>query len=173
MNEFASPGIIEKHIYLSRGMRVMLDTDLASLYEVPTKKLNQQVRRNIHRFPPDFMVQLTWEETRRLRSQIVTLEGTGRGRYPKYAPLAFTEQGVAMLSGILNSRKAVLVNIEIMRAFVRLRVLLAGHKDLAKRLESLERKYDVHDHQIQDVFTAIRRLMNLEDPKPRKRIGFV
>jgi hypothetical protein len=113
----------------------MLDTDLADLYQVPTKVLNQAVRRNKDRFPADFMFQLTADEFSALRSQIVTLD-TGRGQHRKYLPYAFTEQGVAMLSSVLRSKQAVNVNIEIMRAFVRLRELLATHEDLANKLDS-------------------------------------
>jgi hypothetical protein len=118
-----------------RGQKVMLDTDLADLYQVPTKVLNQAVRRNKDRFPADFMFQLTADEFSALRSQIVTLD-TGRGQHRKYLPYAFTEQGVAMLSSVLRSKRAVNVNIEIMRAFVRLRELLATHEDLANKLDS-------------------------------------
>jgi hypothetical protein len=130
---------IEEFIFLCRGHKMMLDADLAKLYQVPTKVLNQAVRRNKDRFPADFMLQLTAEEFSVLRSQIVTLK-TGRGQYRKYLPYAFTEQGVAMLSIFLRSNRAVSVNIEIMRAFVRLREMLVSHKDLANKLETLEKK---------------------------------
>lgn len=146
----------------------MLDADLAELYQVPTKVLNQAVNRNKGRFPPDFMFQLTPDEFAAIRSQIVTLE-SGPGRHRKYLPHAFTEQGVAMLSSVLRSKRAVRVNIEIMRAFVRLREILATHKDLAKKLEMLERKYDV---QFKVVFDAIRQLMTPPEPK-RPKIGFL
>ena len=158
---------VERRILLLHGHKVMLSTDLAELYGVSPKVLVQAVKRNLERFPQDFMFQLTPEEARALRSQIVTLE-TGRGKYAKYLPYAFTEQGVAMLSSVLRSRRAVLVNIAIMRAFVRLRELLATHKDLARRLDDLERKYDV---QFKAVFDAIRELMKPADP-PKRRIGF-
>jgi len=146
----------------------MLDDDLAELYAVQTKVFNQAVRRNRNRFPADFMFQLTGEEYHSLRSQIVTLN-TGRGRHRKYLPYAFTEQGVAMLSSVLRSDRAVQVNIEIMRAFVRLREMLATHKDLAAKLEALEKKYD---SQFRVVFDAIRQLMIPPEPKKRK-IGFL
>lgn len=146
----------------------MLDADLADLYQVPTKVLNQAARRNKDRFPTDFMFQLTAEEFSALRSQIVTLD-SGRGRHRKYLPYAFTEQGVAMLSSVLRSKRAVSVNIEIMRAFVRLRELLATHKDLANKLEMLERKYDA---QFKVVFDAIRELMKPPVANKRK-IGFL
>lgn len=159
---------IEKSIFLIRSRKVMLDANLAELYEVPIKVFNQAVKRNKGRFPTDFMFQLTNEEFAALRSQIVTLE-TGRGRHRKYLPYAFTEQGVAMLSSVLRSKRAVAVNIEIMRAFVRLREILATHKDLANKLETLERKYDA---QFKVVFDAIRQLMTSPEPNKRK-IGFL
>jgi hypothetical protein len=146
----------------------MLDADLAVLYGVEVKVLNQAVKRNIERFPEDFMFQLTAEEAATLRSQTVTLK-PGRGRHRKYLPYAFTEQGVAMLSSVLRSRRAVLVNIEIMRAFVRLRQMLASHADLARKLEALEKKYDA---QFKVVFDAIRELMAPPTPKHKRPIGF-
>jgi hypothetical protein len=133
-DQIIPPQRIEKSIFLIRGQKVMLDADLADLYQVSTKLLNQAVKRNVDRFPADFMFQLTPEEFAALSSQIVTLE-SGRGRHRKYLPRAFTEQGVAMLSSVLRSKRAVSVNIEIMRAFVRLREILATHKDLANKLE--------------------------------------
>jgi hypothetical protein len=159
---------IEKIIYFVRGHKVMLDSDLAALYEVTTKRLNEQVRRNIRRFPGDFMFRLTSEESKSSRSQFATLN-KGRGSNLKYLPYAFTEQGVAMLSSVLNSDKAIDVNIQIMRAFVQMRRALASHADLARKIEVLESKYD---GQFRVVFEAIRRLM--EPPAPRKRrIGFI
>ena len=145
----------------------MLDSNLAELYDVPTKVFNQAIKRNQSRFPSDFMFQLTSEEFDILRSQIVTLE-TGRGRHRKYLPYAFTEQGIAMLSSILRSKRAVNVNIEIMRAFVRWREILATHKDLANKLEMLESKYDAQ-------FNGLRRIRQLmAPPAPNKRkIGFL
>jgi ORF6N domain len=159
---------IEGKILLIRGQKVMLDGDLAELYEVEAKVLNQAVRRNAERFPADFMFQLTTEEAARLRSQNVTLK-TGRGQHRKYLPYAFTEQGVAMLSSVLRSRRAVRVNIEIMRAFVRLRQLLASNAELTRKLIALERKYDA---QFKVVFDAIRELMTPPEPKKRRPIGF-
>ena len=157
---------IERKIYLVRGLKVMLDSDLAELYGVPTRRLNEQVSRNAVRFPSDFMFSLSPEELRNLKSQFATssLEHGGR-RKPTQV---FTEQGVAMLSGVLHSERAIRVNITIMRAFVRLRELLASHKDLARKLEALESKYDT---QFKVVFDAIRDLMK-EDRKDRRRIGF-
>jgi len=160
-------GAIERRIYSIRGERVMLDADLAALYGVETKALNQAVRRNLDRFPPDFMFALTLEEVGYLRSQIVTssLEHGGS----RYLPSAFTEQGVAMLSSVLRSSRAVAVNVEIMRAYVRLRALLATHAGLALKLEALEQKYD---GQFRVVFDAIRQLMAPGDLAGRKRIGY-
>ena len=159
---------IEKRIFLIRGQKVMLDSYLAALYEVPVKALNQAVRRNLGRFPSDFMFQLNYQEFGVLRSQFVTLE-PGRGRYRKYVPYAFTEQGVAMLSSVLKSERAVRVNIEIIRTFVRLRQILSSHKDLARKLEELEKKYD---SQFRVVFDAIRQLMAPPPLPPKKKIGF-
>jgi hypothetical protein len=169
---------IERSILLIRGQKVMLDRDLASLYGVTTKVLNQAVKRHKDRFPEDFMFQLTIEEARiwwtevrgsGLRSQIVTLK---RGQHIKYRPYAFTEHGILMLSSVLNSERAVKVNIEIMRAFVRLRRMLASHADLARKLRALEKKYDA---QFKIVFDAIRQLMEPppELERPKRRIGFL
>jgi phage regulator Rha-like protein len=146
----------------------MLDYDLAEIYEVKAKVLVQAVKRNKERFPDDFMFMLNNQEVTLLRSQIVTLK-TGRGRHRKYPPYAFTEQGVAMLSSVLNSERAIRVNIEIMRAFVKLREILSSHKDLARKLVELEKKYDV---QFRVVFDAIRKLMEPPPIKPAKKIGF-
>src|SRR5574342_507952 len=167
MNAPVSTATIERRILLVRGQRVMLDSDLALLYGVPTKRLNEQVRRNIRRFPADFMFQLSSDEAAALRSQNATLEA-GRGKYRKYLPYVFTEQGVAMLSSVLNSERAAQVNIEIMRAFVRLRELIATNRDLAQRLDELERRYDA---QFRGVFEAIRQLMATPE-RPRRSIGF-
>ncbi|MDO8527732.1 MAG: ORF6N domain-containing protein [Deltaproteobacteria bacterium] len=168
MTELMGADRIENCILFLRGHRVILDRDLAILYEVQTKALNQAVRRNRDRFPADFMFELTWEEVERLelRSQIVTLK---KSNHIKYLPLVFTEQGVAMLSSVLKSQRAVHVNIEIMRAFVRLRTMIATHKDLAQKLEQLEKKYD---QRFKYVFDAIRQLMEPPAPKPKKPIGF-
>ncbi len=158
---------VERCILLIRDQKVMLDSDLAKLYQVTTKRLNEQVRRNLKRFPEDFMFQLNYQEVTLLRSQIATLKN-GRGEHRKYLPYVFTEQGVAMLSSVLNSERAVQVNIEIMRAFVRLRQILATHKELAKKLQELEKKYDMR---FKAVFEAIWKLMEVE-VKPKRRIGF-
>ena len=156
---------IERHILLIRGEKVMLDSDIADLYGVGTKTLVQAVKRNIERFPADFMFQLSREEFEILRSQFVTSNRGGR----RYAPYAFTEQGVAMLSGVLRSERAVRVNVEIMRAFVRLRRILASDKKLARQLRDLEEKYDAR---FKLVFDAIRQLM--PPPAAKKRpIGFI
>jgi hypothetical protein len=145
--------MIERKILLIRGQKVMLSTDLAALYDVEPKVLIQAVKRNIERFPEDFMFQLNNQEVMNLKSQFVT---SSWGGIRRANPYAFTEQGVAMLSSILHSKRAIQVNIAIMRAFVQLRQLLATHKDLAKKLEELEKKYD---GQFRIVFEAIRRLM--------------
>ncbi len=166
----ASVQSVENRILLIRGQKVMLDSDLAELYGVSTKRLNEQVKRNLRRFPADFMFQVSKEEHQALRSHSAILE-TGRGEHSKYLPRVFTEQGVAMLSSVLSSDRAVMVNIEIMRAFVRLRAMLALHTELGNKLLDLERKYEAHDMQIRGVFEAIRQLMSPE-PKPKRRIGF-
>lgn len=159
-------GSIESAIYLIRGEKVMLDSDLAALYCVETKALNRAVKRNARRFPPDFMFRLSSEEVSRLKCQIGTSK-TGRGGR-RYLPYGFTEQGVAMLSSVLNSERAVLVNVEIMRTFVKLRKMLASNATLSRRLADLESKYD---RQFKVVFDAIRKLMS--PPLPgRKQIGF-
>ncbi len=159
---------IEQAILLIRGHKVLLDSDLALLYEVTIKSLNEQVRRNNKRFPADFMIRLTHEENNSLRSHFATLT-RGRGQHRKYLPYAFTEQGIAMLSSVLNSDRAVQVNIEIMRTFVRLRQILATHEGLARKLNALEKKYDA---QFRVVFDAIRQLMAPPEKKG-KRIGFI
>jgi hypothetical protein len=166
---------IERSILLIRGHKVMLDRDLAHLYGVTTRVLNQAVKRHEDRFPADFMFQLTMEEAKiwwtevrgsGLRSQIVTLK---RGQHIKYRPYAFTEHGILMLSSVLNSERAVQVNIEIMRTFVRLRRMLASHAELARKLEALEKRYDA---QFKIVFDAIRQLMMPPETKKRP-IGFL
>lgn len=156
---------IEKAILLIRGQKVMLDADLAALYGVETKFLVRAVKRNIDRFPADFMFQLSKEEFDDLRFHSGTSNGRG-GR--RYVPYVFTEQGVAMLSSVLRSPRAIQVNIEIMRAFIRLRRMLASTAELAKKLDALEKKYDA---QFKDVFEAIRQLMKPPEPK-RRAIGF-
>lgn len=161
-----APLTVERTIVLLRGERVMLDADLAALYGVETKMLTRAVRRNRARFPPDFMFQLTAEEDASLRIQFGSSKPGRGGR--RYLPFAFTEQGVAMLSSVLRSPRAVLVNVEIVRAFVRLRRLLATNADLARRLATLEKRYD---SKFRLVFDAIRELM--APPKKKKRpIGF-
>ena len=160
------PTTVGKAIVELREERVILDRDLAALYQVEVKALNQAVKRNRERFPPDFMFELTAEETRALRSQFVTSKPGRGGR--RYAPYAFTEQGVAMLSSVLRSDRAVQVNVEIMRAFVRLRRFLQTNVELARKLAALEKRYDAR---FRVVFDAIRELM--DPPKrPRRRIGF-
>jgi len=143
----------------------MLDSDLSGLYGVQTKVLKQAVRRNIKRFPDDFMFELTKEENQDLRSQNVTLK---RGRHPKYLPFAFTEQGVAMLSSVLNSDRAIQVNVQIMRAFTQLRKMLSSHEELKQKIEGIEKKYD---RQFKIVFDVIKQLLD-EESKPKKKIGF-
>ncbi|MBS0613508.1 MAG: ORF6N domain-containing protein [Proteobacteria bacterium] len=159
-----------RSILTLRGHRVILDAELAGLYAVETKVLVQAVKRNAARFPEDFMFQLTAPEWAALRSQIVTSKTPGRGgrRYPPYA---FTEQGVAMLSSVLGSEHAIAVNIQIMRAFVRMREILASNTALARKLNELERKYQHHDEAIAAILSAIRELMNPPAPK-RRGIGF-
>lgn len=162
-NTLVSQDQIENKIFLIRGKRVILDRDLAKLYQVETRVLNQAVRRNIARFPEDFMFQLTKEEFGNLKSQFVT---SSRGGLRKF-PLAFTEQGVAMLSSVLNSERAIQVNIQITRTFVKLRMMIANTRGLRKKIEALERKYD---EQFKIVFEAISQL--LPEEKPKRRIGF-
>jgi len=159
--------IIEKKILLIRGEKVMLDSDLAELYGVETFNLNKAVKRNIDRFPADFMFQLSKEEAESLRFQIGMSKEAGRGGR-RYLPYVFTEQGVAMLSSVLSSDRAVKVNIEIMRAFVKLRQMLASNAELARKLNDLEKKYDA---QFRVVFDAIRQLMTPPLTK-KKPIGF-
>jgi hypothetical protein len=158
---------IASSIVVVRGQRVLLDHDLARLYGVETRSLNQAVRRNRDRFPEDFMFELTEQEDASLRSQIVILD-VGRGRHRKFPTLAFAEQGVAMLSSVLRTPRAVAVNIEIMRAFVSLRRTLETTAGLARKIEALEVRYD---GQFADVFEAIRQLVLPADP-PKKRIGY-
>lgn len=162
-------GRIEKAIFLIRGEKVMVDADLAELYAVETKALNRSVKRNLKRFPADFMFQLTAKEAATLRRQIGTSKPGSGGR--RYLPNVFTEQGVAMLSSVLNSDRAVMVNVEIMRAFVRLRTLVAAHKELTAKLTELERRVGTHDEHIEAIFNAIRQLMT-PPPARVKQIGF-
>ena len=168
--------IIENKIYIIRGQKVMIDHDLAILYGVPTKVFNQAVRRNIRRFPDDFMFQLTPEESLALRSHFVTSNmrrqfGASKRGGRRYLPYAFSEHGILMLSSVLNSDRAVQVNIRIMRIFVKIREMLSAHKDLARKLGQLEQKVSGHDVDIRQIFDAIRQLM--EPPKEKRRkIGF-
>jgi len=168
MESLVSIELIEKRIFFIRGHKVMLDTDLAELYGVETFNLNKAVKRNIDRFPSDFMFQVTKDEMESLKFQFGISKTSGRGGR-RYLPYVFTEQGVAMLSGILHSQRAVHVNIAIMRTFVKLRELLVNHKDLKKQIEAMEEKYD---QQFQIVFEAIKQLLET-DAKPRKKIGFI
>ena len=164
------PDGIERSIFLIRGHRVMLDSHLAALYGVETKNLNKAVRRNLGRFPLDFMFQLAPDELDNLKFQIGTSSYTHGGRRKPVS--AFTEQGVAMLSSVLRSERAVRVNIAIMRAFVRLRETLSLHKELAHKLAELERRIENHDESIHSLFEAIRQLMAPQAEPPRKEIGF-
>jgi hypothetical protein len=159
---------VDERIFVVRGRRVMLDADLAALYGVRLKRLNEQVRRNRERFPDDFMLQLSFEERelRGSRSQIATLK---QGQNVKYAPYAFTEHGAVMLTSVLNSPAAIDASIQVVRAFVRLRAMVAVHEELARKLGGLERKYD---KQFRVVFEAIRALMTPEPKRLRGRIGF-
>jgi uncharacterized Fe-S cluster-containing radical SAM superfamily protein len=168
-NEIISQEFVGKRTYIIRGQKVMLDRDLAELYGVPTKRLNEQVRRNIRRFPKDFMFKLTKKETEILRSQIATLR---HGEHSKYRTYVFTEQGVAMLSSVLASDRAIDVNIAIMRAFVKIRMIMSTHKELAEKLKELERKIEKHDSEIIAIFEAIRQLTIPLSIKEKGRIGF-
>lgn len=166
---------IEDKIYLIRGERVMLDSDLAEMYQVETRTLKQAVRRNKHRFPDDFLFELSLDETRHiesLRSQFVTLENSKRGKYSKYGSFAFTEHGAVMLASVLNSLTAVEASIVVVRAFVKMRSILALHQDLADRIDELEKITDHHDQKFGVVSQLLSEIMR--DPKYLKRkIGFV
>ena len=185
-------GQIERSILLIRGQKIILDVDLARLYGVGTKVLNQAVKRNVERFPDDFMFRLTWEEATCLRSQIVTSNvGSGwdpslrsqivtleksqkkgrRGAHLKYLPSAFTEHGAIMAASVLNSPQAVKVSVFVVRAFVKLREMLSTHKELARKLDDLERKLQTHDRQIVSLVEAIRELMAPPE-RPRGQIGY-
>ena len=161
-----------------REKKIMLDRDLAKLYGVKVNRLNEQVKRNLKRFPGDFMFQVTKEEIIILRSQNVTSNSRSqfatlkRGQNIKYLPYAFTEQGVAMLSSVLNSERAIQVNILIMRAFTKLREILLTHKDLAAKIEALEKKYAEHDQTIKEIFRAIKQLLEPPPAKEKRIIGF-
>jgi hypothetical protein len=162
-----SEEVVATKILFIRGKKFMLDRDLAELYGVATKDLNQAVQRNLERFPSDFMYKLTREEVMNLKSQIVTSSWGGVRKPPR----VFTEQGVAMLSGLLNSRRAIHVNIAIMRAFVKLREVLLTHKELAEKLQELERKYQLHETDIQAIFEAIKKLLEPPPEPPKPRFG--
>lgn len=174
---------LSDRIHLVRGQRVMLDSDLAELYGVATKRFNEQVKRNIERFPADFMFQLTEEEGESLRSQIVTLNAgdslrsqiatlkPGRGQHRKYLPYVFTEHGAIMVASVLNSPRAVEMSVFVVRAFVQLRALLASSRELSERLDELERKLATHDHAIAGLIDAIRQL-TATPAKPSRSIGF-
>ena len=170
-----SPSIITEElviqkIYVIRGQKVMIDNDLAKLYGTETKRLKESVRRNIERFPPDFMFVLTTEESVSLRTQIASLK-TSRGQHPKYLRYAFTEQGVAMLSSVLNSPIAINVNIQIIRVFTKMREILMTSKDILIQLEKIEKKLTKHDEDIVLIFQYMKKLLNPPQP-PRERIGF-
>lgn len=169
-NVAAAIGTIARRIHVIRGQKVMLDRDLAELYAVPTKVFNQAIKRNRDRFPADFMFQLTTAEVRSLRSQFVTSNASRGGR--RYRPYAFTQEGVAMLSSVLKSERAVQVNIAVMRAFVSLREMAVNYGNIARKLGELERRCDTHDHHIKVVFDALRKLIQPPQP-PRRPIGFV
>ncbi|MBI5150814.1 MAG: ORF6N domain-containing protein [Candidatus Omnitrophica bacterium] len=183
MCALVSSDVISQRIFILRGHKVMLSPHLAELYGVEVKALIQTVKRNKDRFPADFMFQLTWNEAEILKSQFVTSRGSAvkssrsqnvtlkQGKNVKYLPYAFTEQGVAMLSSVLKSKRAVRVNIAIMRAFVKLREMLSTHKELAFQFKELERRVGKHDEDIQDIFRAIQRLMT-EPEKPKAKLGF-
>ena len=181
MSDLVPTEVIANKIFMIRGQKVMLDRDLAKLYEVKTKRLAEQVKRNIKRFPEDFMFQLTWEEVQSLRSHFATLNNlekisSKRGKHIKYLPFAFTEQGVAMLSSVLNSDRAIMVNIQIMRTFTQMRQMMLSYKELKEKIEKMESKYD---KQFRIVFTALKQLL---EPKlkvrrgvpvpPQRKIGF-
>ena len=165
--------MLESKIFIIRGCKVMLDKDLALLYGVSTKRLNEQAKRNRLRFPDDFMFRLSKIEADFIlnssRSQIATLK---KGDNIKYLPYAFTEQGIAMLSSVINSKRAILVNIAIMRAFIKLRMMISKNKELEHKLQELERKVEMHDSDIIAIFNAIRQIMK-EEEKPKGKFGFV
>jgi hypothetical protein len=172
-HELAIPAeVIERKIYLLRGHKVMLDADLAELYEVPTKAFNQAIKRNLERFPADFMFQLSKEELENWRSQIVTSNPAAKMGLRR-RPYAFTEHGVAMLSSVLRSKRAVQMNILIIRAFVRLREILATHNDLARAIEDMQRRQEEHGDQITAIVETINQLLLPEPVPAKRRIGFV
>ncbi len=163
---------IESRILLIRGQKVMLDADLAELYGVTTKRLNEQVKRNLARFPEDFMFRLTPTEVEALnRSQIAT--GSQKHRDPRFPPYVFTEHGAIQAANVLNSPRAVEMGVHVVRAFVRLRVMIVANKELAKKLDELERRLDDHDEAIVEIVQAIRELMAPPEDKPKRKIGFI
>jgi phage regulator Rha-like protein len=168
--------VIQEKIYTIRNQRVMLDNDLAELYEVETKKLNQAVKRNISRFPIEFMFQLTWEEYHSLRSQFVTLENEGRGRYSKFQPFAFTEHGVAMLASVLRSEKAINMNIAIIKAFIALRQFAMNYQELVLQIKELQQITKGHDQKFDDVIEVLNQLVKTKREQKewndREPIGF-
>jgi hypothetical protein len=169
MNSLIPVERIENQIYLIRGQKVMLDIDLAELYAVPTKRLNEQVKRNIDRFPSDFMFRLTTEE----KNQVVAnCDHLQKLKYSHQLPCAFTEQGVAMLSSVLHSKRAIYANIIIMRAFVRINRTLASHIELSRKLKELEGRVDKHDLQVREIFEAIQKMIAPPD-EPKRKIGFI
>jgi phage regulator Rha-like protein len=178
MIEIVSQATIESKIWRIRGKKVMLDRDLAELYGVPTKALNQAVKRNLNRFPDEFIFQLTLEEADASRSQNVTLK---RGLNIKYLPYAFTEHGVAMLSSVLNSERAVEINILIIKAFIRLHKIVTDHSEIRQSIQNIEKRLNVHDREIQIAFAALKDVLNppnlppkkLYSPDGNKKMGFV
>ncbi len=173
-NAIAIPDeVVMSKIYVIRGQKVMLDKDLAELYDVETKRLKEQVRRNIDRFPEDFMFELTQEEYQQLKEQLGQL---GRGEHSKYPPFAFTEHGVLMLSSVLNSERAIKVNIQVMRVYVRIREMIMFNKDILQRLEGIERKLSDHDNQNMLIFEYLKQFEEAKQQQleqaNRKRIGF-
>jgi hypothetical protein len=160
---------VERAIYLIRGQRIMLDSDLAAIYQVTTKRLNQQFTRNRKRFPVDFAFQLTAEEFTNLKSQIATSNRRG-GR--RYLPWVFTEHGAIMLASVLNSDVAVQASVRVVRAFIKLREMVAANAQLASKLEELERRLDSHDEAIVDLFATLRRLLEPAEPTTKREIGF-
>jgi hypothetical protein len=163
--------IIQNKIFEIRGMRVMLDFDLAEMYETETKRLKEAVRRNINRFPPDFMFELNGEEYNFLRTQFATLEKPGRGKYSKYLPFAFAEQGVAMLASILNSPKAIEINISIVRAFIALRQYALGYAELNQKLENFMVETNM---QFSDIYQALTEMVSQKEPKKQRTpMGYI
>jgi len=166
MNELVPIEVIVRKIYLIRGQKVMLDRDLAKLYGVEVKQLKRQVRRNIERFPEDFMFEVTIGEYKSVRSQFGTLK---KGEHSKYLPYAFTEHGILMLSSVLNSKRAIAVNIQIMRTFTKLNKMALSYKDLKEKIEKMESKYD---KQFRIVFQAMKQLLEPPPVPPQRKIGF-